>query len=78
MVAWDDCGFISWLIVASGGYTVIFKPPFLFLSGCFFEAVSALTTTGLSLAQDLSHMSYAHNLWHLMGFIGGQGSLWLF
>ncbi|HOW35342.1 MAG TPA: TrkH family potassium uptake protein [Candidatus Omnitrophota bacterium] len=53
----------------------------LFLSGHFnsfldavFEAMSGFTTSGLTLAQDLGHMSYAHNFWrHLMMFLGGQG-----
>lgn len=44
-----------------------------FLDACF-ETMSGFTTTGLSLAQDLDHLSYAHNLWrHLGPFIGGQG-----
>ena len=44
-----------------------------FLDSCF-ETMSGLTTTGLTLAQDLDHLSYAHNLWrHLGPFIGGQG-----
>ncbi len=53
----------------------------LFLSGHFrsfldavFDAMSGFTTTGLSLAQDLAHMSYGHQMWrHLIQFIGGQG-----
>lgn len=53
----------------------------LYLSGhwnsffdSFFDAMSGFTTTGFTLVQDLSHMSYGHNLWrHLMMFIGGQG-----
>ncbi len=53
----------------------------LFLSGHFqsfldavFEAASGFTTTGLSLAQDLDHMSYGHNFWrHFIMFMGGQG-----
>lgn len=53
----------------------------LFLSGHFgsfldavFEAMSGFTTSGLTLAQDLGHMSYSHNFWrHLMMFLGGQG-----
>ncbi|MDD4294648.1 MAG: potassium transporter TrkG [Candidatus Omnitrophica bacterium] len=53
----------------------------LFLSGHFasfidawFEAMSGFATTGLTLANDLDHMSYAHNMWrHLTMFIGGQG-----
>jgi len=53
----------------------------LYLSGHFhsyldacFETMSGFATTGLTLAQGLDHMSYAHNLWrHLIMFIGGQG-----
>jgi len=44
-----------------------------FLDSCF-ETMSGLTTTGLTLAQNLDHMSYSHNLWrHIGPFIGGQG-----
>ena len=44
-----------------------------FLDSCF-ETMSGLTTTGLTLVQDLDHLSYAHNLWrHLGPFLGGQG-----
>ena len=53
----------------------------LYLSGHFgsfldsmFEAMSGFATTGLSLTQDLDHLSYGHNFWrHLTMFIGGQG-----
>ena len=53
----------------------------LFLSGHYatyldavFEGVSGLTATGLSLAQDVDHMSMADNMWRFaMQFIGGQG-----
>src|SRR3989338_6323184 len=39
-----------------------------------FEAMSIFSTTGLTLVQDLDHLSYTHNLWrHLGNFIGGQG-----
>ena len=45
----------------------------LFLDACF-ETMSGFTTTGLSLVQDLDHLSYALNLWrHLGPFLGGQG-----
>lgn len=65
----------SWLLMS-----VIAAVP-LFLSGHFhsfldaiFEAMSGFTTTGLSLANDLAHMSYAHNLWrHLTQHMGGMG-----
>jgi len=53
----------------------------LFLSGHYanfldavFEGVSGLTATGLSLAQDVDHMSMADNMWRFtMQFVGGQG-----
>jgi trk system potassium uptake protein TrkH len=39
-----------------------------------FDAISGLTTSGLTLAQDLDHMALAHNMWrHLTHLIGGQG-----
>ncbi|QAT17932.1 hypothetical protein BU251_09450 [Candidatus Velamenicoccus archaeovorus] len=44
-----------------------------FLDACF-ESMSALATTGLSLVQDLDHLSHGANFWrHLMMFLGGQG-----
>ncbi|MEI8349437.1 MAG: TrkH family potassium uptake protein [Candidatus Omnitrophota bacterium] len=44
-----------------------------FLDSCF-ETMSGFATTGLTLTQDLDHLSYAHNLWrHVIMFIGGQG-----
>jgi trk system potassium uptake protein TrkH len=44
-----------------------------FLDACF-ETMSCLATTGLTLVQDLDHLSLTHNLWrHLVPFIGGQG-----
>jgi len=66
---------LSWLVA-----TIIGAIP-LHLSGHFksyldacFDAMSGFATTGLSLAQDLDHISYTHNLWrHLIMFIGGQG-----
>ncbi|MDR2431456.1 MAG: TrkH family potassium uptake protein [Candidatus Margulisbacteria bacterium] len=66
---------LSWLCAAA----VSALP--LYLSGsfgsyldAFFEAMNAFTTTGFSLARDLDHLAYAHNMWrHLMMFLGGQG-----
>ncbi len=44
-----------------------------FLDACF-ETMSGFTTTGLTLVQDLDHLSLTHNLWrHLGPFLGGQG-----
>lgn len=65
----------SWAVAGlAGALPLYLSHHFNTFLDAYFEAVSALTTTGLSLAQDLSHMSQGHNLWrHLMGFIGGQG-----
>jgi len=36
--------------------------------------MSGFATTGLTIVQDLDHLSYSHNLWrHVVMFIGGQG-----
>ncbi|MFA5746910.1 MAG: TrkH family potassium uptake protein [Candidatus Paceibacterota bacterium] len=44
-----------------------------FLDACF-ETMSGFTTTGLTLVQDLDHLSRSHNLWrHLGPVLGGQG-----
>jgi len=66
---------LSWLVAMVLGAIPLwlsghYKP---FLDACF-ETMSGFTTTGLTLVQDLDHLSYAHNLWrHLGPFIGGQG-----
>ncbi|HWH31803.1 MAG TPA: potassium transporter TrkG, partial [Egibacteraceae bacterium] len=40
----------------------------------YFEAMSGFATIGLTLANDLDHMSVSVNLWrHLTHFLGGQG-----
>ena len=39
-----------------------------------FDALSGLTTSGLTVVVDLDHMAHAHNMWrHLTHLIGGQG-----
>ncbi len=44
-----------------------------YLDACF-DSMSGFATTGLSLVQDLEHMSLTHNLWrHFIMFLGGQG-----
>ncbi len=44
-----------------------------YLDTCF-DSMSGFATTGLTLVQNLDHISLAHNLWrHLIMFIGGQG-----
>ncbi|MGH3442318.1 MAG: TrkH family potassium uptake protein [Nitriliruptorales bacterium] len=66
---------ISWLAGA-----LLAAVPF-YLSGhlgsyldAVFEAMSGLTTSGLTVLQDLDHLSYSMSLWrHMTHFIGGQG-----
>lgn len=66
---------LSWLVA-----TLLAAVP-LFLSGHWnsfldacFDAMSGFATTGLTLVQDLDHLSYTHNFWrHLIMFMGGQG-----
>jgi trk system potassium uptake protein TrkH len=66
---------LTWLLVPLVG-----SIPFS-LSGHFadpldamFDAMSGLTTTGLSLLQDLDHLAASLNFWrHLLHFLGGQG-----
>jgi trk system potassium uptake protein TrkH len=39
-----------------------------------FDAISGLTTSGLTVVTNLDHMAYSHNMWrHLTHLIGGQG-----
>lgn len=66
---------LAWLVGA------VFAAIPLYLSGRFgdplaalFEAMSALTTTGMSVIHDLDHTSVSINLYrHLLQFAGGQG-----
>ncbi len=66
---------LSWLLGAA-----LFAVP-LDLSGhygsyvdAYFEAMSGLTATGLTLTQDIDHMSVSVNLLrHITHFLGGQG-----
>lgn len=66
---------LSWLLA------MLFSAIPLFLSGHFgsyldtcLDAISGLTTSGLTLIQDLDHLSHGMNLWrHLLMFLGGQG-----
>ena len=66
---------LSWLLAP------MFAAVPLLLSGhyasyldAYFEAMSGFATIGLTLANDLDHMTRSTNLWrHLMQFLGGQG-----
>ncbi|WP_370325607.1 TrkH family potassium uptake protein [Euzebya sp.] len=71
--------------MVASGLTWLVCPLFcavpLYLSGHFgsflqayFDAMSALSCTGLSVLHDLDHLADSMNLWrHLMQFLGGQG-----
>jgi len=66
---------LSWLVAMILGALPLYLSGHYksYLDACF-ETMSVFTTTGLTLVQDLDHLSYAHNLWrHLGNFIGGQG-----
>ena len=44
-----------------------------YLDSCF-DVMSGFTTTGLTLIQDMDHISNGMNMWrHLLTFVGGQG-----
>lgn len=41
-----------------------------------FEAMSGLTTTGLTVVEDLDHLPHSVNLWrHLLALVGGQATV---
>ena len=66
---------ISWIIAMILGAIPLYLSGHWksFLDACF-DAMSGFATTGLTLVQNLDHMSYAHNFWrHLIMFLGGQG-----
>ncbi|MCM8787241.1 MAG: TrkH family potassium uptake protein [Candidatus Omnitrophica bacterium] len=66
---------LSWLFAMFLGAIPLFLSGHYgsYLDSCF-EAMSGFATTGLTLVQDLNHLSYAHNFWrHFIMFIGGQG-----
>jgi trk system potassium uptake protein TrkH len=79
----DDLSWMQGMIVVSLSWvvaTLLGAIP-LYLSGHWgsyldacFDAMSGFATTGLTLVQDLDHLSLTHNLWrHLIMFMGGQG-----
>jgi trk system potassium uptake protein TrkH len=66
---------LSWIVL-----TVLCAIPYRlsghtnsYLDACF-DVMSGFTTTGLSLTQDIDHISNGLNMWrHILTFIGGQG-----
>lgn len=77
-VRWSDgmvASGLSWLAVPLVGAIPLFLsghfPQFL---DAYFDAMSAFTTAGLSVVNDVDHLPESINLWrHLMQFLGGQG-----
>ncbi|MBU4141104.1 MAG: TrkH family potassium uptake protein [Candidatus Omnitrophica bacterium] len=66
---------LSWLLAMFFGAIPLYLSRHWasFLDACF-DAMSGFATTGLTLVQDLDHLSHAHNMWrHLTMYIGGQG-----
>jgi trk system potassium uptake protein TrkH len=77
-VSWVHAFFtvsFGWLLYSFlGALPLYFSSHFAGFVDAWFEAMSGFTTTGLTLNQDLDHISFAHNMWrHLTMFIGGQG-----
>ena len=66
---------LSWLTASVfGAIPLLLSGHFDGFLDAYFEAMSGFTTNGLTLAQDLDHLSASMNLWrHLMLFMGGQG-----
>lgn len=51
-----------------------FSGNYLSYLDCCFDVMSGLTTTGLTMIQDLDHLSNGLNMWRfLLTYIGGQG-----
>ncbi|MDO8489299.1 MAG: TrkH family potassium uptake protein [Candidatus Omnitrophota bacterium] len=66
---------ISWVVAMILGAVPLYLSGHWksFLDTCF-DSMSGFATTGLTLVQNLDHLSYTHNLWrHLIMFLGGQG-----
>ncbi|MFH1505349.1 MAG: TrkH family potassium uptake protein [Candidatus Omnitrophota bacterium] len=66
---------LGWLVFSLlGAIPLYLSQHFLSFIDAWFEAMSGFATTGLTLIQDLDHLSFSHNMWrHLTMFIGGQG-----
>jgi trk system potassium uptake protein TrkH len=66
---------LSWVVAMFlGAIPMYLSGHWLSYFDACFDSMSGFATTGLTLVQDLDHLSLAHNLWrHLIMFIGGQG-----
>ncbi|NIA26092.1 MAG: hypothetical protein GWP04_11070 [Gammaproteobacteria bacterium] len=66
---------LIWLIVPIvGAVPLALSGHFASWLDAFFDAMSGITTTGLTLVQDLDHMASSMIIWrHVLHFLGGQG-----
>jgi trk system potassium uptake protein TrkH len=66
---------LTWLVVPIiGAIPLLLSGHFVHPLDAFFDSMSGLTTTGLSLLSDLDHLASSLNFWrHLLQFLGGQG-----
>lgn len=66
---------LTWLLVPLiGAVPLLLSGHFGRPLDAFFDAMSGLTTTGLSLLGDVDHLASSLNFWrHLLQFLGGQG-----
>lgn len=66
---------LVWLLVPIiGAVPLLLSGHYTGYLDALFDAMSGLTTTGLSLAQDLDHMASSMIFWrHVLHFLGGQG-----
>lgn len=66
---------LGWLVAALfGAVPLAFSGNYASYVDAVFDALSGLTTSGLTVVTDLDHMAHAHNMWrHLTHLIGGQG-----
>lgn len=65
----------SWLVLMIlCAMPYYFSGHYLSYLDAIFDVMSGFTTTGLTLSQDLDHMSVSLNIWrHIITFVGGQG-----
>lgn len=66
---------VSWFILMGlCAVPYVLSGHYLSLLDACFDVMSGFTTTGLTLAQDLDHLSLGLNMWrHVLTFVGGQG-----
>jgi trk system potassium uptake protein len=66
---------LIWLVVPLvGSVPLLLSGNFASWLDAFFDAMSGITTTGLTLVQDIDHMASSMILWrHILHFLGGQG-----